>query len=410
MTRTAGLQELDYDGDGQTDVIFRDALLFNAVSPGMKYLLVGSWLVFTLYVFCLPLFSMFFNDVVDLWQYCQTPAEHIECAFNRSFYDIALSYNGTWASRWRDGKFYGCGCGEGVFPDWMCSVVTDTVSEVWGRTYDWFPSTGLQNGAVGFTVSYYIGTAPGTGLMAGVSAFPIAAMWWYGAGNEALVRSQFGVRKKSRVFNFTWKSLIVFQLCYIIFLMASGCLFGITHLVAVGLFLGASVVHFLGVAILSAKEKGTYYTEEMYIVLFFIVFSSVAMLLGFISYAFPSLDGYGYMYAEAVGLSCVFAVTPALVLWQDFRAMGTRDVLDDEELDLEDDDVVWTEAGVNWVNEACINFATPPRYCERVTIEQLRSIASVQLGGKSLFVVKQGMLMLGHLSPLKGSSDEEEDW
>merc|ERR1712014_373516 len=92
---------------------------------------------------------------------------------NNSFYDIALKYNGTWASRWRDGDFRACTNGQGVVADWMCSSITDTATELWAQEYAWFPSTGLQSGALGFTLSYYLATAPATGMMAAVSSFPM---------------------------------------------------------------------------------------------------------------------------------------------------------------------------------------------------------------------------------------------
>lgn len=282
-----------------------------AITGMMKLVLMWSWFCFTVFVFTLPFQSMLFNDVWDYWETCHTPAEEIVCYGNKTFLEIAESYRGTWADRWREGKngapgrYIGCGCGEGVYADWMCSI--ETVE----KSFLGMPP--ITNGVLGFTVSYYIGTAPTTGAMAGFSAFPIAAMWWHGLGNAAVVRERFGVDADSTGHKLIWGSLLVYQGCYFVFLTCSGCLFGVQHLLAVDVFLGSAIVHFGIIAYFSHKVRGSL-TDD--IIIGVVIAASLGMGLGFASYAFPELQGYGFFCAEAFGLSCVYLITPALAVWE----------------------------------------------------------------------------------------------
>merc|ERR550525_1157833 len=77
-------------------------------------------------------------------------------------------------NRRRDGHYFGCSCGEGALGDLVCPVTTNLLIK--GETY--------KNS---FSISYFISTAPGTGMMAAFSAWPILAMWYYGAGHPELI-------------------------------------------------------------------------------------------------------------------------------------------------------------------------------------------------------------------------------
>jgi len=229
-----------------------------------------------------------------------------------------------------------------VVADWMCSSISDTITEVWSQEYEWFPSTGLKSGTVGYTLSYYIGTAPATGMMAAVSSFPIWAMWRYGPVSKMQkpTQSLLGVSAQN-VYRFQWWSLVAFQICYYVFLGASGWNFGIVHLLSVGFFITLAAAHYISIAIASMQREKTRYTKQARIVFGLMVLSILSIVLGFVSYQFPILDGYGFFFGEAIGLSCIFAVTPALVLF------GEQNAINDIEL-------VWTVAGIEWARKTSI--------------------------------------------------------
>ena len=141
----------------------------------MKCLL---WLIpsgfLSLYVFLLPYLANKF-DSNDNNLLCSS---HVYCADGSSYYN-------------KTGNLIGCGCGQGIFGQNICSITT-----------------------FGYTISGYIATAPATGAMASLSALPIAAIWLYGTGSSTIY---------SRIIPKKWFwistiSLTVFQICYILFL------------------------------------------------------------------------------------------------------------------------------------------------------------------------------------------------
>merc|ERR1719330_1131109 len=98
------------------------------------------------------------------WQaFCRTPAGEIICGDGQNYTEIALRLNRLN----KDGDPVGCGCGEGVFRDYVCPINVDSVAEQHGGN------------TTTFSISYYISTAPGTGSMSAFSAGPSLAMWYY---------------------------------------------------------------------------------------------------------------------------------------------------------------------------------------------------------------------------------------
>merc|ERR1712070_760031 len=100
-------------------------------------------------------------------------------------------------------------------------------------------------------------------------------------------------------------------------------------------------------------------------------FSLLMYVIGLASYLLPFLDGYGFAFGEAVGLSCIFAVTPALVLF------GESTVSDDIE-------IVWTAAGLEWARKSILGPHVPSptggaEQAHPISTAQLLCIADMQL-------------------------------
>merc|ERR1712217_75972 len=319
-----------------------------------------------------------------------------------SFYDIALKYNGTWASRWRDGDFRACANGQGVVADWMCSSITDTATELWAQEYAWFPSTGLQSGALGFTLSYYISTAPAVGMMAAVSSFPIWAMWRFGplSRDRKPTRPLFRFSAET-VYTFHWWSLLIFQIGYCVFLSASSWGFGILHIVSVGVFIAVAGLHFVVIAVTSMQQEKILFTRKAKIVFGLMGLALLALILGSVSYLFPFLDGYGFAFGEAAGLSCIFAVTPALVFFGENHTSN----------DLE---IVWTAAGMEWVQNSILGAyilsqAGGSEQGHRVSTAQLLRIADIQLNMTTFDSVIKELMRRGYAVHVESTTTESKD-
>ncbi|CAE8620210.1 unnamed protein product, partial [Polarella glacialis] len=263
------------------------------------YLQFASWLLFTVYLFGLPWWSRIVNDGAGAWRgTCWTPAEEIVCGDGANYTALAVELD---RQRVVDGvaKYYGCGCGEAIFGDWPCMVMPLPVLAE-GKTVD------------GFSVSYYIGTAPATGLTAAFSAFPILSMWYYGTGGVAefqVINPQVrGVYKGSQAANLLWWSLGAFQLFYGLFLTFTFCYMPTIHLPMVILFLSSLAFHFALVAHLSGLS-----TPAGKVVTTLCGCGILAISVGMFFPTSPSLPGqYAFWLGECVGLSTGSLIAPLL--------------------------------------------------------------------------------------------------
>eukprot|EP00442_Polarella_glacialis_P012577 CAMPEP_0115051572 /NCGR_PEP_ID=MMETSP0227-20121206/2422_1 /TAXON_ID=89957 /ORGANISM="Polarella glacialis, Strain CCMP 1383" /LENGTH=277 /DNA_ID=CAMNT_0002435569 /DNA_START=59 /DNA_END=888 /DNA_ORIENTATION=- len=263
------------------------------------YLQFASWLLFTVYLFGLPWWSRIVNDGAGAWRgTCWTPAEEIVCGDGANYTALAVELD---RQRVVDGvaKYYGCGCGEAIFGDWPCMVMPLPVLAE-GKTVD------------GFSVSYYIGTAPATGLTAAFSAFPILSMWYYGTGGVAefqVINPQVrGVYKGSQAANLLWWSLGAFQLFYGLFLTFTFCYMPTIHLPMVILFLSSLAFHFALVAHLSGLS-----TPAGKVVTTLCGCGIIAIAVGMFFPTSPSLPGqYAFWLGECVGLSTGSLIAPLL--------------------------------------------------------------------------------------------------
>jgi len=161
----------------------------------LKGLLCFSTALFVLFLFSQPMLSWLFNDVLgyaaDL---CETPADEIQCGNQANYVEIAEKLGRRNAA----GELIGCSCEDGILRDWSCAA-----------------------GATSFSISYFISTAPGTGMMAALSAWPMIGAWFYGAGTlRKMSHADGGVTAEMDILGAT---LIAFQLFYGLFLVNTTC-------------------------------------------------------------------------------------------------------------------------------------------------------------------------------------------
>jgi len=135
-----------------------------------------------------------------------------------------------------DGSLWACSCEEGVFSD---SVCLPTHLHYW-------------------SISHYIATAPGTGGMVAVTAFPILFVWTYGGNNplilEVVLHTSFTSQQRQRMSLLLTLSQAVFQAFYGLFLFFSFCVFPHHHNGVVLCFIAAEVLHM----VLLAMSVGTH--------------------------------------------------------------------------------------------------------------------------------------------------------
>jgi len=250
-----------------------------------KVFLCVATAVFVLFLFSLPLLSWLFNDVFGLSaNLCKTPADQIQCGNHESYVQIAEKLGRRNAS----GELIGCGCEEGIFRDWSCAV-----------------------GTTSFSVSYFISTAPGTGAMAALSAWPMLGSWSYGAGTlRKMSQTDEGVKVQMDTLGVT---LIAYQFFFGLFLINTTCIAPMFHMVVVVLFNGAAVVHYLTVAYyIGRTTKAGLYIQVS------VTCAIVAMFIGIVWPIDDSWFGqHAFWLGECIGLSCGMSIAPILMYWGD---------------------------------------------------------------------------------------------
>jgi len=221
---------------------------------------------------------------------CITPGAEMHCTNGRDFTELALKYRGA---------DVGCGCGEGVYGEGLCPMTM-----------------------YGYTLSDFVSSPPALGAMTGLGFFPLLGTWM----NTASINKHAKPTKFMAALHFN--TMLVFQLSYIFWSMASACIFPTTHAILTVVFLGAFLAHWVVSAklVLASERKDD--DLEAFIVTYVASASIVVILLGsiprtlltlngFVGDVFPNwnrgIGSYAFWFAEAAGLSLTFGAYPLIL-------------------------------------------------------------------------------------------------
>lgn len=249
-----------------------------------KGMVVFMTCVFVGFVFSQPLLSWLLNDVFGLAEdLCKTPADQITCGSGER-YELVAARLGR---RDAENALVGCGCEEGMLRDWACAANTGS-----------------------FSISYFISTAPGTGIMAALSFWPMIGMWLYGSGTLSHLAC---TGSENGVLNLITHTLVLFQFFYGLFLMNTTCIFPWSHTISVVLFNGSAAVHYLAIAYVVGWQTkvGQYLNASC-------IFGIVAFALGALYPESPSwLGQHAFWLGECAGLSAGMTIAPILILFDE---------------------------------------------------------------------------------------------
>lgn len=238
-----------------------------------------SSIIMSLYVWSLPILSYLFDQNKNKYL-CNTL---VICSDNTSFYN-------------KTGSLYGCGCGQGIFGQSVCPVCD-----------------------YGYTISSYIATAPATGLMACVSAFPSAAIWLFGTGSNKLY---YECRKTIPIFLILLakSTIISFQVCFFIFLFATDCIFPHLHDISVSLFCLFGIIHYCLIAYIYQHyyddKRGSKYIINLCLIS---MFSFCLFILT--GHIYDTQQIYLFKYFpwafECLGITTSFSIAP-IMIWYEY--------------------------------------------------------------------------------------------
>ncbi|CAK0893437.1 unnamed protein product [Prorocentrum cordatum] len=287
--------------------------------PWLKAVMWVQWVAFTLYLFTLPLLSDAMNNGVRLggiqiidpmWpKLCKTPADQIHCGSLQNYTEIAVALG-----RQVDGQYVGCGCGEGVLGDNACMVN--------------IPQNYLAGKPDGFSVSYYIGTGPGTGSMAALSSLPILGMWGYGLGSYDQWLPNAGPCFGWYLGRAVAATLTTFQLAYGGFLMCTFCVYPTMHFAFVGTFIASLALHFVLIAVIIcySRSKTAMDSRLSLAIMVITVLGSSLMVIGTLWPTSPSWMGqHAFWLAECVGLSTGSLIGPLVFTYGSTDESTTAD-------------------------------------------------------------------------------------
>lgn len=239
-----------------------------------------------LYMFLLPWLSDYFNrrwwdDLGELREFgpvctmsIYTPG--LTCHNGEDLQELALQQNRTVL----------CGCTQGIFGEALCPI---------------HPG--------GFTLSWFIGTAPAEGMFGVLSFIPTMQMWWYHDWVQVKLSPS-----DSLTFASYW-SLWLFQVCWCIFMTCQSCLWVDIHVMAVEVVIAALVIHWMVMVCIIWRRPRT--TRANIIIVFFcsLVFLSVEEC-----YRSQVSDcrihwwncNYGFMFWECLILMIGWSLVPSL--------------------------------------------------------------------------------------------------
>jgi len=276
----------------------------------MNRMILFSWPIFALYLISQPWLSNWANNTwydytAEYTVYerngttegtytrpgiCDTPAEYFHCTDGQNFTALALKYRG---------KAVGCGCGQGFLGEGLCPITS-----------------------YGYTLSDFVSTEPGIAAMLGLGFFPLLGTW----RNTMIINR---LAKPSIFFErlHMW-SMLIFQVSYILWGIASDCIFPLSHAILTVIFLGAFFFHWVITALICIACMGLANIESI-VTLHVAVSSIVIMSVGAIPRILLSLNAalgttwfwnlnYGWMSyafwaAEAGGLSLTFGAYPIIL-------------------------------------------------------------------------------------------------
>mmetsp|Transcript_171198 Transcript_171198/g.543832 ORF Transcript_171198/g.543832 Transcript_171198/m.543832 type:complete len:302 (-) Transcript_171198:493-1398(-) len=161
-----------------------------------------AWLVF---IWLLPFWSTYLNDAQEMFNHrwddnatgpnnylCMTPPEQMRCSDGQNFSELLVV---KWRMRISGRRNVGCGCGQGVLGEGSCP----------------------QDGQLGFTLSSYTSTAPGTGAFVGLLGPSIVSMWW------AMEVVHKEAQPRPWLKNLQFWVLVAFQLSFGVFAIGQDC-------------------------------------------------------------------------------------------------------------------------------------------------------------------------------------------
>eukprot|EP00405_Crypthecodinium_cohnii_P048975 CAMPEP_0206606596 /NCGR_PEP_ID=MMETSP0325_2-20121206/51467_1 /ASSEMBLY_ACC=CAM_ASM_000347 /TAXON_ID=2866 /ORGANISM="Crypthecodinium cohnii, Strain Seligo" /LENGTH=382 /DNA_ID=CAMNT_0054123085 /DNA_START=101 /DNA_END=1249 /DNA_ORIENTATION=- len=253
-------------------------------NPVLTVVILSFTVLTGLFLYGLPFWSWLLNDALgQAEELCFADPAEITCAGGRNYADVAREQN-----RYTDdGVLYGCGCTEGILADWACAVDADS-----------------------FSISLFIGTAPGTGMMAAFTSWPILIMWLFGAGAVDL-----GDDVKQKWIKY---SLTAFQIFYGLFLINTVCVWEVFHFIVVVLFIICMIVHYVTVMITIGID-----TFAGKLIACSLTVGSVAIVVG---YFWPVGSDWWSLHvfwlAECTGLMVGFCIAPILMIVPHDFAVG----------------------------------------------------------------------------------------
>jgi len=268
-------------------------------SNNVRICMVVCWVQVVMFVFGLPWWSTLFNDSFGYGAIlCTADGKDAECA-NMDDYAAWAKENGRVRE---DGSLWACSCEEGVFSDSACLPTSmPPPSQCW-------------------TLSYYISTAPGTGGMVAVTAFPILFVWMYGGNNplllEAVLHTSYTSQQRQRMSSLITLSQAVFQASYGLFLFFSFCVFPTYHTIVVICFIVAEVVHMvlLAMSVGTHSKAGTAIltvtTSGITLMILLCVLALAASALGSTATFFL----YSFWFGECIVFSAIIGI-PCILAW-----------------------------------------------------------------------------------------------
>lgn len=240
-------------------------------------LAVSGYALFTMYIWCLPLLARYFNYNND----------DSVCSLS----DVICTDATT--------EIKGCGCGEGVFGQSACPV-----------------------GSFGFTISGFIATAPGTGMMAVFSIIPIVSMYFYGTGSSrAKLACDDGLGEKAptclRVI--ARGSLVLFTIFYVIFIGGTYCIFPVVHEVSVLLFVLFGIMHYGVIVYLHIFVRHVHASGSVILCMALIVVTGFSSLI-ISGYVYAEYDKKDWAYipwlSECVAMTAGFGIAPIMIWYE----------------------------------------------------------------------------------------------
>jgi hypothetical protein len=318
----------DLNNDGQADL--QDRLLqYGVIKEDTKEtkkinkladlamlnrMIVCTWPIFAIYLLTMPLIANTANNAwfgysadytvfhangsegktyhrnVSGGGMCDTPASQMHCTDGQNFTELAIKYRKA---------PIGCGCGQGVLGEGLCPM-----------TY------------YGYTLSDFVSTEPGIGAMLGLGFFPLLGTWFNTMTvNKLSLPSAFWDRLHMG-------SMFFFQLSYIMWGMASDCIFPDTHAILTVAFLGGFLFHWVITAALVIAKEGVKDFES--VLISFVAYAAIGVIsLGAIPRVFLTINSiagtnlpnwnrgigaYAFWFAEAGGLALTFGAYPLLII------------------------------------------------------------------------------------------------